>query len=509
MKTQYIAAILFATAATTSCTDFLDENVYTTVETDNFYKTATDLEAGLVAAYSDLQAVGYYDNIIFQVADLSTGMLDTRYTNNVYNRFSTEKDHNQYKTFWESCWIANNSIAHVMTFGPKVDMDEDQKNRVLAEASFLRALNYFNLVRVYGPVPLATKAITSVNDDLYPATQPLDSVYSLIIEDLKFAKQHLSNKEQVLQKGRATKGAAMALLGKVYLTYAGYRKAEDPTTIEVGDPMYFELAYNELDSLVKGHAGNYALFDNYGDMFSNDKENGIEDIFSIQYKQGALGAGASGGEGSLKQTHWAPQLGITHSAYETYRAVPAFYKKFLDADKRKAVTFLDKFVDIDGIDREYPATLTYPYVKKYIRDIREGGIGGFDYASARDGEENTIVLRYADVLLMHSEAVWGKNGKTPSAEAIEGINTVRRRAGLEDLNIANITTSEAFVNRLLDEREKELCFEGHGWFDYTRLGQLYERVDIKTATTANRFYTWPIPALEINKNKNLLQSPGW
>ena len=503
-----VILFIFVLLSATSCNSFLDEKIFTDVTTDDFYNNEDELEAALVAAYSSFQSVNYYDNSIFQVADLSTDMLDTRYGNNVYNKFNSSKDHNQYKVFWESCWFANNAVNSVITYAPKAVMSDDIRNEILAQAHFLRALNYFNLVRVYGPVPLVLKAVSTVNDDLYPKTASLDTVYTQIIADLQFAKQFLPKNNETGKIGRATKGAAMSLLGKVYLTYAGHRKSDDGSTLIKGDAKYYNLAFSQLDSVVKGHTGTYALFDDYADIFSKDTESGIEDIFSIQYKQGVVGAGASGGEGSLKQTHWAPQYGITHSAYATYRVVPAFYKKFASIDKRKSVIFLDRFIDQDGVLRAYPKTLSHPYVKKYIRDIREGGIGGFTNTSARDGEENTIILRYADVLLMHSEALYGMT-KSITTEAIWGINEVRKRAGLGGLNLGNIHTEDQFIARLLDEREKELCFEGHGWFDYVRTGQLYKRIKIPTGSDPIKFYYWPIPSIEINKNENLVQSPGW
>ena len=144
------------------------------------------------------------------------------------------------------------------------------------------------------------------------------------------------------------------------------------------------------------------------------------------------------------------------------------------------------------------------HARKYIRDINTAGQGTFTTAAANDGEENTIVLRYADVLLMHSEATYGVSNSVGQAE-LWGINEVRLRAGLDVLEAADVVN---FTTTLLDERDKELCFEGHGWFDYVRTGQLNARAS-KTVKTANKFYYWPIPTMEISKNKNLQQSLGW
>ena len=497
--------IIFISLFALSCDSFLEEKIHTTVTTDNFYKNEADMEAALGAAYSAFQEKNYYDNFIFQVADLVTDILYTRYNNNVYDKANVAKDHTQYRNFWKSCWAANNAINSVICYAPKAEMSKEALDRIVGEACFLRALNYFNLVRIYGSVPLVLEVVDKYNPAvLYPATAPRDDVYDQIIADLIYAEAVLPE----TNIGRATVGAAKTLLAKVYLTRAGYWKMEsDPETLEKGDPVNYQLALDKLNEVIE--SGTYDLFEDYGDVFSNDTENGIEHIFSIQFKQGVLGGGAIAGEGSLKQTHWAPQgFGVTQYAYDTYRSSAAFYKKFAAEDKRRAVTFLDYFIDKDGIERIFKAdgsgNMKNLHSRKYIRDINAAGQGTFTTAAANDGEENTIVLRYADVLLMHSEAAYGLSNSVGESE-LWGVNEVRLRAGLDALKPADVVD---FTTTLLDERDKELCFEGHGWFDYVRTGQLNARAS-KTVKTVNKFYYWPIPSMEISKNENLQQSLGW
>ena len=504
-----ILILILISLSIMSCESFLDDEVFTTVTVENFYKNESEVRAGLTSAYSKFQVPEYYDNVIFQIADASTDMVITRFSNS-YNNFSVEKDHDNYEPFWESSWVANNAINYVITYSAKADMDDDIRAQLVAEARFLRALNYFNLVRVYGQVPLVLEPVVTVEDNLYPKTVSRDFIYDQIIEDLKYAEEILPK----ANNAHATQGAAKALLAKVYLTYAGYHKSDDNVeTIEKGDPQYYALAAEKLEQVINGGYG-YDLFNDYADVFANTSENGVENIFSIQYKQGVMGAGATGGEGSLKQTHWAPQnFGITFAAYETYRSPASFYKKFADNDKRRPVTFADQFVDENDVLRQFKTDGTgnlptaYTFVRKYLRDIKEGSGGNFTMASAKDGEENTIVLRYADVLLMQTEALYFLNGAV-NTEVLSGINKVRARAGLTNILPADLANETDFVNALLNERERELCFEGHGWFDYVRLGQLNERA-VKSQKTLNKFYYWPIPALEVRKNTNLLQSPGW
>ena len=486
-----------------SCSDFLKEEVFTSVNPEDFYKNETQVIAAINGAYATFQVPNYYDDQIFQIADLSSDMLDTRWTNNPFAFYKSDKGRREFRNFWEAAWVANNAINAVVEFAPKATMDEEVKKRVIAEAKFLRALNYFNMIRFYGRVPLVLNFVKDIiNDGLYPSSNTLEEVYAQIIQDLIDAEQDLPWQYDASNIGRATKGAAMSLLGKVYLTHAGWRMNADGSALVKGDPIYFQKAADKLKEVIE--EGSYDLFPDYADNFSNASENGIEHIFSIQFKQGALGPGGWGGEGSTKQTRWAPKYAITHSAYETYRATTSFYASFDNDDLRKKTIFLDNFVSGSGVEESYPGSLSHPFVKKYIRDIREGGDANFSTASASDGEENTIVLRYADVLLMHSEALMEATG-TVNEEVLFGINTVRERAGLIKYNTVDFSNIEEFRNAIINERNKELCYEGHGWFDYVRMGILEDKV----AKATQKFYYWPIPSLEINKNPNLLQSPGW
>ncbi len=487
-----------------SCSDFLTEEVFTSVNPDEFYKTETQVEAALNGAYARFQDPKYGDHQLFLVADMSTDMLDTRWRNNVFNNYDNDKGHNQYRDIWEGLWKANNAINGVIERSVHADMNEELKVRFIAEAKFLRALNYFNLVRIYGRVPLVLDYITDLTDEIYPATDSLYVIYEQIISDLKDAEAVLPWTYPTSDVGRATKGAAKSLLGKVYLTYAGWRLDASGSVLEKGDSKYYQLAREKLEEVINEQV--YDLFDDYADLFRNETENGIEHIFSIQYKQGALGPGGWGGEGSSKQTRWAPKAGITHSAYETFRATKTFYASFDVEDKRKAVIFLDQYVDGNGVEQSYPETLSYPYVKKYIRDIREGGDSNFSTASAMDGEENTEIMRYADVLLMHSEALMEATQEVTD-EVLTGINKVRNRAGLPAYVTDDFVSLDEFRTAILNEREWELCYEGHAWFDYTRMGVLSERV---TKATLLKNYYWPVPGIEVNKNSGRLsQSPGW
>ncbi len=499
---KYIISILFLLSMV-SCSDFLEEEVYTSANPDKFYSNEQQVSAALSAAYSNFQVPNYYDHQIFQMVDLTTEMLKSRWNNNVYNDYTKDKSDNAHKLMWEAVWKANNAINAVINNSEAAVMNEDLKERMIAEAKFLRGLNYFNMIRLYRRVPLVLNFITDMEGDIYPQTTTLDLVYDQIITDLTDAEDVLPWTYSTGDIGRATKGATKALLGKVYLTYAGSRiDTTSGSILEQGDPQYYQKATDKLKEVIDANI--YDLFDDYIDNFRNETENGIEHIFSIQYKQGALGPGGWGGEGSSKQTRWAPKAMITHTSWESYHPWTSFYHSFGVNDKRRDAIFLTHYLDGYNVEQSYPETLNQPYIKKYIRDIHEGDDNNYSTASATDGEENTIVLRYADVLLMYSEALMEAT-QDVNDEVLVGINKVRERAGLTKYTTVNFGSLGAFRNAIINEREWELCYEGHGWFDYTRMGLLEDKV----AKASKVFYSFPVPSLEIAKNPNLLQSPGW
>ena len=351
-------------------------------------------------------------------------------------------------------------------------MDTDLKNRLIAEAKFMRGFYYFNLVRLFGGVPLVTKETTSLND-LAVARASVDEVYQQVIQDFTEAEAVLPATYGAGDRGRATKGAAKAFLAKVYLTRQEWPKASAKAK-EVMD------------------MGVYDLWANYADVFAIANKNGKEAIFEVQ----ALGGGV--GEGSFMQGYMRPNFDrvngvsgfgddpVTENLYRTYRA----------DDKRRNINL--RLYTATGTPAA-PASVAFPcYVYKYLDPT----------ATANgEGSNNFPVLRYADVVLMYAEAL--NEQAAASTEAYANVNRIRSRAGIPNLT-PNLTQAQ-FRDSLLLERRLELAFEGHRWFDLSRRKKLIEALKIQNPSikVEEYHYLYPIPQTERDSNPKLSQNPGY
>ena len=496
---------ILITASLTACHDsFLKEYSYSQIAIENSFKTAEDAVMSVNAAYSLLASDDYYDRTYITMSDVSTDMLRSEWVNDLDTYGSLSNTNKEVKAFWGMAWKVNAQTNLVMEKVPGINMDVNLQQRVLGEASFIRALNYFHLVRFFGNIPLVLKTTTNT-EEMFVKQVSSDSVYTQIIKDLDFAIQNLPATYEANDLGRATSWAAKSLLAKVYLTMAGMRA--DPATGELiqGDAKYYEKTVELCQEIID--SGQYDLFANYADVFDNDKENTVEDIFSIQYQEGT--GGYDGGVGTSKCPAFVPKgSGLAAVEWKVYAAEKGFYDQFEDRDKRKKVIFLTSYVAKDGSVDEMPSSiLPYPFVRKYLSDLHEGTDKQYSAVDGKDYGDNYPVIRYADILLMHSEALNEIEG--PTEKSLYGVNEVRKRAGLPPLSV-NCSDGELRV-QILDERCKELCYEGHGWFDYVRHGVLIERMVMSGSALgiSQRNYLMPIPFSAIQVNKNLVQNYGY
>ena len=236
-----------------SCESFLEEEPVDRYVTNNFYSSQSDAVAAINAIYQQLYSI--YDRHMFILNELPTddeknglGMPNQFLQDLEYNRYNSE---NQFvREMWQRNYSgisrANTAIEKV----PEITMNTLVKNRLIAEARFLRALFYFNLVRFYGDVPLILK-LESI-DDAYENRASSNQVYDQIIEDLTFAENNLPNSYPAVDIGRVSKGAAKILLGKVYLTRKEFQKCADKLK---------EVVEKETDY-------GYGLHDYYGDNWN-------------------------------------------------------------------------------------------------------------------------------------------------------------------------------------------------------------------------------------------------
>lgn len=484
MKIKHILP-LFA-VLTTACESQLDLVPIGNLTETTYYKTADDAKAAVGACYAPLSGIA--DGIEFidlvttdDGVPFLTGIADRpllwRYNIAPNNGFSNQ---------WTSAYSAINRTNTVIDRLPGIPMDETLKLRYIAEATFLRAFHYFNLVRLYGAVPLVTKETISL-ENLQVERAPVEQVYALIEADLKAAETVLPAKYTGTDVGRATKGAAKGLLAKLYLTRAGTTK---------GSPYWAQAAAKAKEVI---DLGVYDLWANYGDAFSITNRGGKEFVFELQFLTDVRGHGFGRGYG-VRGASFYP--GGTGSGIA--RVTPSLFNLFSPTDTRRAVNFITSYtsgsttVNLSLLDPD-PAKGIY-FQKLWDRTAKTNGGEGTSFP----------VMRYSDILLMYAEAL-NEAANAPSPEAFAALNRVRTRAGLPALTGLDYSK---FKEAVWTERRLEFVFENQRRFDLVRTGRLLDAVKAETSFARNPtiqpfHLLLPIPQSEIDANPKLVQNPGY
>lgn len=493
MKTKYIL-LVFVALAGASCSDsFLNKAPLDTVNTENFYKTEADAIAAINAAYQPLQRPKLH-NMRMWTTDIIAGNSEvgadpTSATDGIETkdqaRFITTTDNRGVLDLYQGPAPGILYCNLVLEKVPSIAMSDELKNRVLGEAKFLRAYYYFVLVRFFGDIPLILKP-QSPGDDLRPTRTPKAQVYEQIIKDLTEAGEQLPTREEYApeDKGRATKGAALGMLAKVYLTLGQWQKTID--------------LCNEVEAL------GYDLNTEYADNFNPTKENAVESLFEVQYISPVTNFWDDSNQSAWSTNFMAPRDSpLTAVGWGWNQPTEEFVNAYEANDLRKDVTiFYEGGPQFDGKDyKAYMAYATGYNVRKFVqpKSIVTTGSSGSPL--------NWPVLRYADVLLMKAEAL-NELGQTALAEA--PLNNVRDRAGLDPVTGLN---KDAFREKVLHERRMELAFEGHRWFDLIRVDNgnygLQFLHSIGRVNATEKHLLFPIPQAEIDVNPNLEQNPGY
>ena len=365
------------------------------------------------------------------------------------------------------------------------------ENQVKAEFQFLRALLYFNLVKLYGnPVVVTTASFDPNNPP--PLVQGMEETYALIVSDLVAAQTGLS---ATGANTRATLAASQALLGKVYLQMAGF---------PLQRPENYTLALAEFEKL----EGTFSLEINYEDIFSLQNESSTSEvIFKVPFDADGNYGALWGPVGVVPQDLLEMAVGFSESFFEDPASVMSPIDFPLDVQDLRFNQNVASFSFENQIAVNQPNIADWrPYKFQKALDETVGfGTESFDFP----------YLRYADVLLMIAEAENAING--PTAKAYSAINEVRRRAfGNSDNDLTSGLSQQAFLQAVLDERRRELCFEGHRKDDLIR-NQLLESVisdfNVNHPQFTKNFesfnYIWPIPQVEINSNPDVQQNQGY
>lgn len=477
--------ILFASIFITSCgKDFLEQLPETTRTTNKVYKTSSDFYTAVVGTYSTFKHNGLYGTAgtssallnLGEVVSDNTDFGATRAVSNVSTFELEDFNFSLTNTYFSSAWTghyvgiarANTILARL----PGASFDEASKTRFEAEAKFLRALFYFNLVRLFGDVQLITTETTDPTEGYNVPRTAASKVYELIVSDLTFAEANLPTAITTAEAGRASRWAAKALVGKVYLTQKDYAKAAAKLN-EVITSGQFNVTANSYA----------AVFSNTTPFASNK-----DVILAVQYKSGQIGQGSSIWSASLPWNVGGTAFGVSGGSGEGFmRPTADMLAEYEPNDLRKAASIATSY--LNGT-----TTVNERYVVKYKQT---GTIAG-------DADIDFPVLRYADVLLMYAEAL---NEQGQWATAAPFINQVRTRAGLSNL-ATSLSQGDA---RLAIEKERrvELAFEGQRWFDLIRTGRYLAVMTSKGYATKEFHKLYPVPQREIDLNSSLTQNAGY
>lgn len=381
----------------------------------------------------------------------------------------------------------------------------DVQTRLLGEAYFLRAYYYFRLVRVFGGVPKVDFVISTSEQWQQPRASSAD-IYNFIIEDLEKAQAMLWKKSQYNSEdlGRATKGAAQAMLLKVNLYMKNYEDAK-----AWGDSI---IGSNEYD-----------LCPRYLDNFTLAGENGIESVFEIQYaaeQTSDYGQGNGYTRGSYTQILTRSRSSKLGGGWGFNHPTSNLYNEFEEGDLRRDIAILTP-TDDQIVTPTEEIYLGSKYLNRKIMWINaDSTFSGLDHDSR--GPLNNRQIRYADVLLMYAEACLGAND-LPNAELY--LNKVRRRVQLSDFpnykfKINGTEITPTLEQAIRHERRVELAMEGHRWFDLCRWGVAKEVMDAYKAKESpeakehmatfekGKHELFPIPSKEIDLNP-MEQNPGY
>ncbi|HEV7350309.1 RagB/SusD family nutrient uptake outer membrane protein [Telluribacter sp.] len=546
MKKNYILfSLLSVFVLLTSCNDILEENPVGLATAESYYATPKGIEDGLKATYSTLRRF-YGLEYAFFLTVTGTDM----YTNG-FGGATNNPDYNNYspnflgssayvKTIWDTFYVGINQANAVVSRAPRVvGLSEAERNRIVGEARFLRALYYFHLVQQFGDIHFTLDETQGIETEA--KRTPVATVYQQgILPDLQFAVANLPAKTPVY--GRVTKHAAEGLLARVQLTLGNWAEAE-------------KMAAAVISS------NDHSLVKNYGDLWDINKELNPEVIWSVQYTDNPLtnGNGNQGHmffifdytlnpamtrditngrafqrfmptnytlnlfdlskdsrfDGSFK-TVWLANTKATINGKTVQpgdTAIKIVMRPVPDAQQKAApywlIDYNNKWVasvtdplEIGGSNRRQ-----FPSLKKYLDPLRTS-------VNAVDGRRDFIVLRLAEMYLIAGEAAFRQGNL---AKAAEYVNVVRTRAALPgkvaEMQITSTDLSEEFF---LDERGRELAGEMHRWYDLKRSGKFLERLkkyNLDAAVNVKETHlVRPIPQTQIDRVTNpgdFLQNPGY
>lgn len=470
-----IIFILFGITLLSACSDnYLDIKPEDQIEADNFFKTKEDALASVNAIYANLRSwdLAAFSPMILSISsdDVEKGSSpgDASFFTDI-NNFTFTSSAGIIGGYWSGQFkginLSNQTISNI----PNIVMDETLKTRLLAEARFLRAYHYFNLVKAFGGVPIYDGLPADGNYNLPRNTK--EEVYSFILADLKFADENLPTAYGATDIGRATKGAAKGFEAKVNMYLGNWSEVLSFTNAVIGM--------------------GYDLLPNYNSVFRIANENSVESLFEVQctYVSGNCdlsNSQYSQVQGVRGQYGWgfnvpSQDLSDSYEAGDVRRDATIIY--------RGETTPEGDFIALTGDNPMYNQ-------KSYVPS---GQIGNCSEGS----EQNIKIMRFAEILLMNAEAA-NETGNTPLA--LISVNKVRVRAGLIPLG----TLSQVQLRQAIwKERRSEMGMEGDRFLDLVRQGRAATVLG-PLGFTSGKNEVFPIPAEAISLSNGVLtQNSGY
>jgi hypothetical protein len=475
------------------CEKFLDKDLQGTLTQQSFPVSASDALLATNATYESLRewfynAGGYpIFDIMSDDARKGSNPNDQASTIGPYDTFKHSPTQDGLDRYWNALYIGVKRANVVIEYVPKISMDSKLQTRYIAEARFIRGLIYFDFVRAWGGVPL----VTTTTPPLKLPRATADEVYNLIIQDLTFAEQNLPLKKEYggADLGRATKGAAQAMLARVYLFRKDFVNAEK-YALEVINSNQYSLETNFIDA--NGVNGN----------------NGVESVFEIGAIQSESTEAGGNQYANTQGVRGTPNRGWGFS-----RPTIDLRNSFVAGDPRFKGTVIDLKDTLDGViilgdgttpDITYDENGNIVEVECYNRKVWVPG----DNTITQWGHHRRII-RYADVLLMAAEAL---NENNKPADALMYLNMVRARARQGNLSLLpDVTTTNMTELRdiIFTERRYELAMEGWRFWDLVRTGKA-EQILSPLGFIKGKHELLPIPQTEIDISQgSLVQNPNW
>ena len=459
MKKYKLILFLSTALLSVACTDsFFDLEPSSSVPTDKVYKTAEDFNVAVIGCYSKLQTqVSYFTECCEYRSDNLTLSAPTAGTQDRYDidQFADKASNGILEDAWANF---NNGVYRCNLVLDRIDeanFDATLKKQYKGEALFIRALTYFNMYRLWG----GNKVVT-VAEALKIGRSSDQQVYDFLVGDLNqvINESMLPSSYTSADMGRVTSGAAMALLGKIYLTFHKWTEAR-----------------NVLSQLV----GRYSLMTTPEQVFDVNNKMNDEIIFAVRFNKDVEGEGHG---------YWFSIINLTDDTNQT-KSLKECYK---DGDKRKNLITYVKVEDKVCVMNKF----------KDVKSATYNTVGN-----------DQIILRYADVLLMYAEALNEISySNLQNSEAMVALNAVHTRAGLSPLQITELPDQDSFRKAIMLERQQEFPYEGQRWFDLVRMGGAKEAMKAEGHIIQDYQFLYPIPKTElerINNTELLWQNTGY